>query len=154
MAHNSDSNPHIAGSYAPLETLAMTALRRYGDFHPGTVDGEVMMMFIGFANDIIEELRQHPYWNGEHLDYYQSQTDVRPIPDNIIVAGLLYYYAMQQQSSKIQAYGPAYYRTMNQTLWNRLNGGEYTQIQLRVVDDGSNPAYLSGETSKITGKVS
>lgn len=129
---NSDSNPHIKDTYSPLEVLAFSALRRYGDFSPGSVDGDVMLMFVGFANEIIDEIRQHPYWDGSTLDYYKHQQDTRPIPDNIIVTGLMAKYAEQQFSEKYQIYAPKYARTMNQLLWTRLNGN--TKISLRVYD--------------------
>lgn len=129
---DSTSNPHIRDTYSPLETLAFNALRRYGDFTPGSVDGDVMLMFIGFANEIINEIRQHPYWDGTPINYYKSQTDAREIPDNIIETGLLAKYAEQQFSEKYQIYSPKYARTMNQLLWERLNGN--TKISLRVHD--------------------
>ena len=64
MAEQSNTNPHIRESNSPLQTLAMQALRRFGDFHPGTVDGDVMLMFLEFANMVIDEIRLHPYHDG------------------------------------------------------------------------------------------
>ena len=84
--------------------------------HPGTVDGEVMMMFIEFANLVIEDLRGHPYWDNPEINYYTHPSEVMPIPDNIMVSGLLYHYAVQQQSNKIEAYGPMYFKMMNRVL--------------------------------------
>jgi len=118
----SSNNPYLKEPYSPLEPLVMQALRRYGDMHPGTVDGEVMMMFIEFANLIIEDLRAHPYWDNPEIDYYTHPTEWRAIPDNIIVSGLLYHYAVQQQSNKIEAYGPMYFKMMNRVLYNRKYG--------------------------------
>ncbi len=34
MAEDRILNPQVPGKYSPLETLAMSALRRFGDFHP------------------------------------------------------------------------------------------------------------------------
>ena len=57
----SDTNPQIREKNSPLETLALQALRRFGDYNPGTVDGDVMLMFLEFANMIIGDIRMHPY---------------------------------------------------------------------------------------------
>lgn len=150
---NSNTNPQIRENYSPLETLAMQALRRYGDFHPGTVDGDVMLMFMEFANLVIDEIRMHPYHDGSDLDYYQSPTDVREIPDIIIVSGLLYHYAVQQGSDKMQFYMPNFNRTLNQQLWQKRNGN--TKIRMRVVDDGTNPRNRNGgTTNEDNGTVS
>lgn len=150
------SHSHITDDFAPLEQLAIRALGRYGDFHPGTVIGDVSMMFLDFANEVIEDLRQHPYWgmlaqrDGITLNYYTALADKRPIPDPIVVAGLLYHYSLQQQSTKAEVYGPMYTRTMNSILWDRLNGN--TAIQLRVVDDGAHSDSSQGfTTSEING---
>ena len=170
MAETSNTNPHIRTKYSPLRTLAMQALRRFGDFSPSTVDGDVLLMFIEFANIIIDEVRQHPYSprttttttvNGQKVtttsandvNYYTSADEVREIDDQIIVAGLLAHYALQQGSEKIQIYMPNYHRTMNQQLWNALNGN--TQIRLRVVDDGTNPSNINGlKTNVYNGTLS
>ena len=56
------------------------------------------------------------------FDYYEGLDDVREIDDVIIVQGILYHYAMQQGSEKLQFYMPMYHRTLNQQLWRRLNG--------------------------------
>lgn len=139
---NSNTNPQIRENYSPLNTLAMQAIRRFGDFHPGTTDGDVMLMFLEFANQIIDEIRMHPYHDGKEIDYYQTPTDVRAIPDPIIISGLLYHYALQQGSDKLQIYMPTFHRTLNQLLWQKRNGN--TKIQMRVVDDGTNDRNLGG----------
>lgn len=134
MNRFSAGNPHIAEPHSPLEVLALQALRRYGDMHPGTVDGEVMMMFIEFANMVIEDLRSHPYWDAPDIDYYTHPTEIRPIPDSIVVAGLLYHYSIQQQSNKIEAYGPMYFKGMTRTLYGRKYGNG--PIEMSPVDRG------------------
>lgn len=118
----SESNPHIRDQYSPLETLIFQALRRYGEYSPGSVDGETILMMIEFANLVIEDVRRHPYWDGSELDYYESQHDVREIPDPIITAGLLANLAIQQSSQKAQVYLPLYYRQLNQILHSRNIG--------------------------------
>ena len=170
MAETSNTNPHIRTSNSPLRTLAMQALRRFGDFSPSTVDGDVLLMFIEFANIVIDDIRQHPYSprttvittvNGQKVtttsandvSYYTSADEVREVDDQIIVAGLLAQYALQQGSEKMQIYMPNYYRTMNRQLWNALNGN--TQIRMRVVDDGTNPANINGlKTNVYNGTLS
>ena len=37
--------------------------------HPGTVDGEVMLVFVEFANLVIEDLRGHVHWDNPEIDY-------------------------------------------------------------------------------------
>lgn len=153
MAGQSNTNPHIRDNHSPLNTLAMQALRRYGDFNPGTVDGDVMLMFIEFANMVIDEIHQHPYFDGTAIDYYQSATDVRPIKDIIIVQGILYHYAVQQGSEKMQVYMPTYFQTLNREMWAATNGN--TKIQMTIVDDGTNKSNLGGgKTSATNGTVS
>jgi len=136
VTENSNSNPQIKNGRSPLQTMCMQALRRYGEFSPGTVDGDVLLMFIDFANMVIDDIRMHPYaptkattnQSGNTItvpvsfDYYESLSDTRDIDDIIIVQGLLYHYAMQQGSDKLQMYMPMYHRTLNQQLWRGLNG--------------------------------
>lgn len=167
MAESRDFAPHITNkNNSPLEYLIMSALRRFGDFHASSVDGEVIMMFLEFANQILDEVRRHPYWDSPgdadkvELNYYVHPSDIRPVNDNIIIAGLLFLYAVQQGSDKLSLYGPAYYHTLNQELWDRLNivdkdgaGGGNTPIRLRVVDDDVASTTRKGKrTSPITGQ--
>ena len=145
----SASNPHLGEPHSSLQTLAFQALRRYGDMHPGTVDGEVIMMFVEFANLVLEDLRAHPYYDNIEIDYYTHPTEHRNVPDQVMVAGLLYNYAVQQQSNKVEAYGPMYFRTMNRILYNRKFGN--SKIQMSPHDRGSdnlcsNRAYDAGRT--------
>jgi hypothetical protein len=136
-------NPQITpGVNSSIQSLAMQALRRYGDFVPGSIDGDVILMFIDFANLIIDEVRAHPYYveayqqgKAAPLSYYVAASDTRPIPDVVIVAGLLYHYAAQQGSNKAQTYMPAFARTLSQQLWGLLQG--HDRIEMKVVDGGS-----------------
>jgi hypothetical protein len=128
----SANNPQIAEPFSPLEILAFQALRRYGDMNPGTVGGETVLMFLEFGNLIIEDLRAHPYWDGSYMDYYLHPTDIREIPDVIVVAGLLAYYSMQQMSSKTQIYVPSYRSLASQILYNRKYGNG--PLHMSVVD--------------------
>ena len=149
----SNVNPHIRDNNSPLSTLALQALRRYGDFNSGSVDGDVMGMFVEFANMIIDEVRMHPYYDGVDINYYQSATDVRNIDDQIIIDGLLYHYAAQQGSEKLQIYTPQFQRILNQQMWAKYNGN--TKLQLRTVDGGTNPRNINGaKTNTKNGTVS
>jgi len=153
MAEISNTNPHIRETYSPLQALAMQALRRYGEFAPGTVDGDVLLMFIEFANMVIDDIRMHPYHDpATEIDYYNSIDETRAVNDQIITAGLLFHYAAQQGSDKVSLYGPMYFKTLNQQLWRKYNGN--TKISLRVVDDGTNPRNTNGgKTSVKNGLV-
>lgn len=133
----SANNPHLNEPYSSLETMTIQALRRYGDMHPGTVDGEVMMMFIEFANLVIEDLRGHPYWDNPEIDYYTHPSETRAIPDSVMVSGLLYHYSVQQQSSKIEAYGPMYFKQMNRILYQRKYGSG--KIEMSPWDKSQTP---------------
>lgn len=133
----SESNPHIRDKFSPLETLIFQALRRYGEYAPGSVDGETILMMIEFANLVVEDVRRHPYWDGTELDYYESQHDVRPIPDPIVVAGLIAHLAIQQSSQKSQIALPLYYRLLNQTLHSR-NIGNDKQPVMKLPDKTQN----------------
>ena len=152
MTEASKTNPHLSDEYSPLEALIMQALRRYGEFNPGTVDGDVSMMFIEFANMVIDEVRMHPYHDGTPLPYYGSLQDTRPVPDPILIAGMLFHYAAQQGSAKSQMFAPLFFRQMNQSLWRKLNGN--TKIRLRIVDDATHPSYPEGATSETNGLTS
>lgn len=143
-------NPHLAeGGFSPLDALVRQALRQYGDFAVSTVDGELALMLMEFANLVLDEIEQHPYWTAdEELEPYQALTDIRPVPDPIIVSGLLAHLSIQQQSEKQKTYFPLFQRMLNSQLWRRLNGN--TAIRVRPMDGGSNPA-LSTTTNAING---
>lgn len=146
---NTQLNSHIADDYSPLETLIFQSLRRYGEFSPTTVDGDVTLMFIEFANMVVDEVRNHPYHTGEHIPYYTAITDRRTVPDPIMVNGMLLHYAVQQGSQKVQLYAPNYFRQLNQHLWFKLNGN--TPIRMRVVDNGTHSTSADGKTNPVNG---
>jgi len=127
----SSMNPQIAEPYTPLQNLAYDALREYGEANPGTIDGDTSLLFLRLANKIIEDARMHPLYPMPDLDYYIALTDTRPIPDIIMIAGLQYYYALQQSSEKIKLKQPEYFSRLNSTLYNRLYGNGKIEIQPR-----------------------
>lgn len=151
MAESSVTNPQIVEPNSSLEQLAITALRVYGDFSPGSTPGETMLLFLTLANFVIDEIRSHPYWDGSKLDYYTHIQDTRPIPDHLMLSGLLAKYAAQQRSDKVQIYQPMYISTLNNLLWYRKNGN--TPISMTVVDGGSHPSYAPGVTNRDNGQV-
>lgn len=144
----SDHNPQIRRGYSPLQDLIVQALRRFGDYAAGGAPGDLVLMMLEFANRVIDEVRAHPYGSAlVDTPYYTDPTQHRPIPDNLMKSGLLYYYAIQQSSAKAQSYGQDFIRDMNRELWLALNGN--TAIQMRVVDSGSNPSHSQGLTTDV-----
>jgi len=144
-------NPHIAEPHSPLDALMIQALRRYGEFSPQTINSEITQLLLDLANEVVDEVNQHPYHSKGRdqslrvdVQPYISQTDARPIQDNVMVAGLLAHYSIQQGSQfKAGVYTPRYFRLLNQWLWHEISGGS-GRIQLRVPDDPT-------ATSPITG---
>jgi hypothetical protein len=148
--------PNVKDGPVPLETLIMSAIRRFGDYHPDTIDGDTVLMMIEFANEILEEIRNHPYWDATVLDDYISSTDAREVPDRIMIAGLQAKYAEQQASEKMQVLMGNYYRTMNQTLWRRLNathtdgGGDRSPpLQIRPMDSPIHQSVITGQQKEV-----
>ena len=145
MAETSNTNPHINSPNSPLDVMIRQALRRFGDSSPGAVSGDAGLMFLEFANVVVDEVRQHPYWGDDVVDYYEHITETRAIPDPIVVQGMLYQYSGQQASEKTPQYAQQFIRQLNQSLWHRLNGN--TPIQMIVRDGGSNREYSLGTTT-------
>lgn len=130
-------NPHATVSHStPLSHLANRAMRRYGDFSAARLDPDLAMLMLDFAHDIVDDVKRHPYWDLP-LDYYTALEDKRPIPDNIVSHGLLYYYAMQQGSSKMELYRQTYYRHLNGELYYLKYGNG--PIDLPATDKQSEP---------------
>lgn len=126
-------NPQKSPTYSPLETLAMQALRDFGDHSAARSGGETVLKMIQHANQVIEDLYAHPYWSGGLIDYYQSQADIRPIPDLILQRGMLAYHAIQQGSERAPILLQMYQRLMNQMLYTRMAGGN-PPLSLSVMD--------------------
>lgn len=160
MTLSSVSNPHLVGQTGentPLQSLIAQALVTYGDGFSDLNDEEVVFLFLGFANQVVEDLRAHPYadYATKIMPYYQTLEQAQAIPDPVMVAGLLHYYALQQQNqAKMATFSPRYFRQMNQTLWNRhVNSGRSGPIRMRPVDGGSNlrhsPAIETTRTADL-----
>lgn len=130
-------SPHIKDGYSPLDQLIKRAIRRFGDFGASATNGDVEMMFLEFANQVVDDYTEHPYFDGrDGCTYYVSANEARPIEDQIMLAGLLAHYSFQQMSEKTPGYQTLYYRTMNQIMWQQLNGN--TALKMRPMDGGSN----------------
>lgn len=137
MAKKSTS-PQIVNPYAPLEQLSLRAIKRYGEMAASTVEGEVQMMFIDYANSILDDIMQHPYWEkGKEITYYTHQTEARAVPDTVMVAGLLAKFSVDQESKKAGQYIGEYYLRLNQVLarWKFGVGAEF-EMQAVDVDGG------------------
>ena len=127
--------PHIQdGATSRLEDLSRMVFRRYGDFSASTIEAEALSMMIELANMVVDDVRMHPYASTalQSEPYYHAMQDRSAIPDNIMVAGLLFYYAEQQGSERVGSYGPKFARTMNQELWRAANGN--TSIEMTPWD--------------------
>ena len=97
------------------------------------------MMMIELANRVVEDIRQHPYWVGGDIDYYQDTQERRPIPDLIMIDGLTAHYFIQQGSDKAMVFLQLYQANMTNILHDRSYGNkEYVRT---IPDGGSNPAY-------------
>lgn len=144
------SNPQITDDYSPLNALVQQALRRYGEYHPSTMDSETELLFVELANEVLDDIRTHPLHDGTVIQDYVHPTDARAVPDRLMKAGLLAKYAIQQGSPKQNMFMPFYVRQINRDLWHMLSGSG--PIQLRVVDDGTHPRNFDGTTNTITGK--
>lgn len=129
-------NPQIRDEYSPLSALITQALRRFGDFSPHSVQGEVGQMFLEFANLVVDDINRHPYAEelyDEPVEYYTQIDQARAIPDVIMRQGLLLYYSEQQHSSKLQTASPHYYEVLNGKLYQLYSGGS-PKLRMQVVD--------------------
>jgi SpoVK/Ycf46/Vps4 family AAA+-type ATPase len=95
------------------------------------------------AKDVKNYIKKGKLWEA-------FTADKRPVPDNVMVAGLCFFYAVQQSSNKAGTLGQFYFRQLNQTHWNRLNGN--TRIRVKVVDGGSSSSG-SPPTSSTNGLI-
>ena len=130
------SNPHVdlGTGFSPLADLMSRALLRFGDAATMQPSGDLALLLLDMANMLVEEINMHPYWNGAKVAYYEHPADRRPIPDNIITAGLAGLYASQQGSDKAAQLLTSYYRTLNSVLWHDLAGN--SKLRIRTFDKG------------------
>ena len=150
VEQQSVQKPFAAGrnKFSPLEDLVRSALVRAGNFSPSRIDGEVMMMFIELANRVVEEVRRHPYWTGEDIDYYNDPTQNRPINDLVMIDGLTAHYFIQQGSDKAMVFLQLYQANLTDPLLERDIGNK--KITFNIKDGGSNPAYCPPSEKQTT----
>lgn len=129
------TSPHLPGDKnSPLEALVMRALARFGEMSPSTTEGEAMLVFLDYANEIIDDVLAHPYTvAGTLIPYYDHVSEAREVPDHIVVAGLLCRYAKDQGSKKADRYESAYYMKLGQVL-ARVRFGVGAEFELQAVD--------------------
>lgn len=122
------TQPHTTGrvKFSAIDHLGRAAARRYGNNSAGGPDGDLLLMFLEYANRVIEEINSHPYWikaGNDQVDYYVALTETRPIPDLIIIDGIVAHHAFQQKSKLADKFEGKFYQNMNRILYNRLHGG-------------------------------
>ena len=112
----------------------MRALRRYGEMSPTTLDGDTFLTFIDYANSVLDDVMAHPYWQkGVTIPYYTHQTDCRPVPDHVVLTGILSRFAADSESKKAQQYVGEYYLRLNQ-LMARERFGVGAEFEMQAVD--------------------
>lgn len=113
-----------------LETLALLALRRFGEMSASSVEGDALGLFVLYANEVIDDIRTHPYTpTGYVLSYFKHLSERRPIPDHILVSGLLACYARDQKSKAADGYKAEYLLKLNQAMaFSRFGSGATFEI--------------------------
>jgi hypothetical protein len=91
-------------------------------------------MFLGYANSVLDDVMEHPYWEkGYEIPYYNHTTERRPVPDALITQGILAKYAIDKTSVKAAKYEADYYKRLNQSLM-RAKFGVGASFSLMPVD--------------------
>jgi len=128
--------PHIKDEPAPLREIVHRALRRFGDFSPASVQGDAASMFLEFANIVLDDWNFHPYYREYEYEVapYVSVDEARPIPDVVMLHGLLMHYSVQQMSEKAPVYQAMYYQTLNREAYRTLTDGNNPKLLFRPVD--------------------
>jgi len=136
----SAQNPQVSTPYSPLENLITDAFERFGNMEAQSVDSNVKRIMLRYANKIVEDVRIHPYASLPDLDYYTSLQETRPIPDEIMISGLVYHYAKWMDSSKARTFFAEYGQALNQILYQRKYGSG--KLQMNTVDKPSETQSL------------
>lgn len=151
-------SPNIKDGNSPLDYIMRRVLIRHGESSLDAADDAYIMMMVEFANEVIDQVKAHPYYDEATmapggLQYYTSQHDARPVPDSVMLAGLSYMYALQQGSSKTGPLQSIFFQTMNRDLWILLTGSAGSQrLRMRPVDGGTHKAN-SPTTDVNTGQI-
>lgn len=137
MSGGHTASPHTTAGqeYAALDRLIRLALVEMGHATAGQISGEVMNHCIFCANQALEDVMLHPYWDGGEIAYYVSQDDRRPVPDPIMVYGIAAYLSKQQASQRMQSLFKAFANSMNQILL-RKKYGPNPSFDMKVYDKG------------------
>ncbi len=140
------TTPQITDTSSPLEALVLRALRRYGEMSPSTKDAETILMFMDYANSILDDVMAHPYWQkGVVIPYYSHHTERRPVPDTVVLSGLIALYSVDQTSAKAKSYLADYYNRLNQVL-SRVKFGVGAQFEMQATDYGAYDVENRGVT--------
>ena len=125
-------HPPVRDDHSPLQSLITSVLRRFGAFNPDVVQGDVALMFLEMANEIINDWNLHPYT--EDLDVVPDYVDVneaREIPDRVMFQGLLFLYLSQQGSERTGFEQDRYYQTLNEEAYKIYSGGKSVKIKMQ-----------------------
>ncbi len=133
------ASPHIRAGNSPLDSLIEDALFKFGVFAPSTIDGDLNQLMLAFANEVLDEIEEHPYWDEPPVPHYVSIHDARPVEDTIIVHGLLAKYAIHQRSNSAQIYWPQYQQRMSARLWQKISGGGKIELRPHGKQEGTSP---------------
>jgi len=110
---------------------------------PSTMDAETMLMFMDYANSVIDDLMEHPYWTkGVSVPYFTHTTQTRPVPDTVLLAGLISKYAIDQDSKKANVYNTDYLKRLNQVM-ARTKFGVGAEFSMQAVDNGTTDGGVS-----------
>lgn len=130
--------PNVKDPHSPLSLLINEAIGLFGNMSTDTIPGSILMTLLRRANSIVEDVRIHPYTTLPDLDYYISFDDVRPIPDEIMIAGLLYHYSFWMKSDFVKNHYIQYQKTLGQILYQRKFGSG--KIQMNTIDKEEAPS--------------
>jgi hypothetical protein len=148
MAGSTTLNPQKSqNGYSSLRELAIMALKQFGDFSASRTAGDSMFYMIDAANQVLEVIMTHPYWDKGEVSYYKSLDDIRPVPDQIIKSGILAWYALDQGSKKAQTLGNAHFSMMNLILYRLKFGTGNVSHEMENVDKDANGYSASPDHS-------
>lgn len=138
-------SPHLTdGSNSSLSYLSGRAIAQSGEMSQSTTEGDVSLLMLDWANEIVDDIRSHPYYdNVPVLGYYTSLEDKRPIADTLMISGLLAKYMVWLGSKKAPEKEARYFARLNQQMYYAATGGSIA-LELQVVDQ---PVQSDGEST-------
>jgi hypothetical protein len=124
----------IVDGYSPIDVLTARVLKRYGESSPSTLDADTFLTFMDYANSVLDDVMEHPYWKkGVVIPYYNHQTERRDVPDSLMQAGLLARFSVDQMSQKSPRYEADYFKRLNQVL-TRTKFGVGAEFSMQTLD--------------------